>query len=181
EGLDRPATSLDHVLDNREPQAAPARSTGPIGAVETLEQTRKVFLRHADPVVADGQHPGAVVAPQAEDAGRALPGVTKSVLGEVLDDDPQHPRPQRQLQAFVFDLDLEADARPLRTLVELRDDLTQERRGLRRAERDDLTTGLQLAEEEDVVDQLVHQLDLRAHAFKSRVGIAARKARTLDQ
>ena len=107
--------------------------------------------------------------------------MAQCVLGEVLDDDPQHPRPQGQLQAFVLDLDLQLDAGPLRPLVELGDDLAQERRRFGRAERDNLASRLELAQEEHIVDQLVHQLDLRPHLLERPRRVAARQARTLDQ
>ena len=74
-----------------------------------------------------------------------------------------------------------ADVGALGAFVELGDDLAQQRRRLRRAERDDLPPGLELAEEEHVVDQLVHQLDLRPHLLESRRRVAAGQARTLDQ
>jgi hypothetical protein len=105
----------------------------------------------------------------------------KRVFDEVLNDDPQHPGPQGQLQTLVLDLDLEPDAGSLGSFVEFGDDLSQQRRGLSRAERDDLASRFELAQEEDVVDQLVHQLDLRPHPLESLCRIAARQTRSLDQ
>src|SRR4051812_30121486 len=140
------------MLDDRKPKAAPTRGAGAVGAIEALEQALEILPGDTGTVVLDRQHRAPVLTAQREDARRSVAGVAKRVLGEVLDDDPQHPRAQWQLDRLVLDRKLQRDPGALGALGQLRDDLPQERSGLGRAERDDLATGLELAEEEDIVD-----------------------------
>ena len=67
---------------------------------------------------------------------------------------------QRHEQRLVLDAELEPDARVLGTLAAPVDRGAQHRLGLRLAERDDLAPLLELAQEEDVIDELGHLLDL---------------------
>src|SRR5207248_8346427 len=55
--LDRPARSLGHVLDDREPEAGPAGRPGAVRPVEALEQPRQVFWCDAGPVIRDREQP----------------------------------------------------------------------------------------------------------------------------
>src|SRR5216110_3077802 len=152
EGLDLSAGGLDDVLDDRQTKPAAARGAGSIGAVEAFEQTGQVLGLDADAVVSDAEKRVSVLAPQREDGGRSLARVAQGVFRKVLDDDPEHPRAKGQLELLVADLDLQCDTRALRTLGELRGYGPQHRRGLGRAQRNHLTPGLELAQEEHIVD-----------------------------
>ena len=60
-------------------------------------------------------------------------------------------------------------------------DLLEDRERDRSPERHHLATGLQLAEEEDVVDQLARLLDLLARLIDELVDVGARERRALEQ
>jgi hypothetical protein len=107
--------------------------------------------------------------------------VAQSVFRKVLNNDPEHPGTEGQLELLVADLDPERNAGALRPLGELRGHGPQHRGGLSGAERDHLTAGLELAQEEHVVDQLIHQRDLVPHLIQHRGGIAARQPGAVDQ
>src|SRR5437899_4461446 len=153
------ACGLDDVLDDRQAETASARGASPVGAEEALEEPRHVPWIDPDAVVRDREEPGGVLTLERDHARRTLAGVAKRVFGQVLDDDPQHPGAQRQLELLVLDRDPQRHPGPLGALVELGDDLPEQRGRTGRAERDDLTPGLELAQEGDGVDPLLHQLD----------------------
>ena len=88
-----------------------------------------------------------------------MPRVADRILGEVVRDDPQHPRTQRQLERLVA-LEPELDAGSCGALCEVVEHLGEDRERERLAERDDLAARLELAQEQDLVDQLACLLDL---------------------
>ena len=176
-----PARGLDDVLDDRQAETASARGASTVGAEETLEEPRHVPRVDPDAVVRHREEPIAVLTPESDHGRRALAGVAKRIFGQVLDDDPQHPGAQRQLELLVLDLDLQCNPGSLGAFVELGNDLPKQRGRTGRTKGDDLTPGLELAEEEDVVDQLIHQLDLGSGLLQSGNRIGAGQGRTLDQ
>ena len=180
-GFDVTARGLDHVLDDREPEAAAARGTGAVGAEEALEQPRRVLLGDAGPVVAHLEHDLAVLATESNHTGRALAGVANGVLEEVVGDSAEHAPAERDEQLLILDLDLQADSGQLGTLELLVDEGSKKRRGLRLAERYDLAPLLELAQEEDVVDQLGHLLDLIARLREERGLVGAGQLGRLEQ
>ena len=161
-GFDVPTRGLDHMLDDREPEPAPASGPRPVGAEEALEEARRVLLGDAGPVVGDLEHDLPILGAERDDAGGALAGVPDGVLEEVLGDGAQHPPAQRDADRLVREPELEPDAGCLGPLAALGDDVAENGRGLGLSQRDDLTPLLELAQEEDVVDQLRHLIDLLA-------------------
>ena len=104
---------------------------------------------------------------------RAVAGVADRVLGQVLGDDPQHPRPERQVDVGVaVGARASTPARAAR-VVELVDDLLEHRQRVRAPERDDLLAALELREEEDLVDQRARVLDLGARLLDQRRATSA--------
>lgn len=172
---------LDDVFDDRQAEPASARGAGTVGAEEALEEPRHVTRVDPDAVVRHREHPGAVLTLERDHARRALAGVAERVLGQVLDNDSQHPGSQRQLELLVLDRNLQRHAGSLGALVELRDDLPEQWGRPGRAERDDLTPRLELAQEENVVDQLIHQLNLRPRLLQGGNRVGAGQGRALDQ
>ena len=75
-------------------------------------------------------------------------------------------------------LDDERDAGPVGVLRQLRGRLAERRQRLRVPERDDLAPGFELAEEEEVVDELAHLLDLAAGALEQARDVRPRRARS---
>ena len=99
------------------------------------------------------------VARDGERERRARAGVAKRVLDQVLDDDREHPRPKRELRVPVSG-HLQLDVRPVGAVGVLGGHTLQLGQRLRRPERDDGATALELGQEEDVVDESCHLLDL---------------------
>jgi phosphate transport system substrate-binding protein len=147
---------------------------------EALEEPRRVFLGHAGAVVARLEHDGPVFPQERERAGRTLARVADRVFEQVVDDGPQHAAADRKELRLVLDPELEAHARPLRALEPLVDRRAQHRRGLRLAERNDFAPLLQLAKEEDVVDELGHLLDL-VPGLPEELGEICREAPPVEQ
>src|SRR5205814_6318363 len=123
----------------------------------------------------------AALSPQRDHAGRALAGVANGVLEEVVGASAEHGPAERDEQLLVRDLDLQADSGQLGTLELLVDEGSKKRRGLRLAERYDLAPLLELAQEEDVVDQLGHLLDLIARLREERGLVGAGQLGRLKQ
>ena len=111
----------------------------------------------------------------------AVARVADRVLGQVLGDDPQHPRPQRQVDARRRRRrrSVEPGARGAR--LELVDHLLEHRQGVRAAERDDLGAALELGEEEDLVDQRAGVVDLGARLLEQRVDVGAGQVGRVEQ
>lgn len=179
--LDRAARSGDDVLDDREAEAAPARGARSVGAEEPLEEPGSILFGHAGAVVARTEDDRTVFSAERDDAGRSLTGVADRVLEQILDDGPQHAAPERDEQRLVLDPELEADARALGALKALVDRRAQDRRGLGLAERDYLASLLELAQEQDVVHELGHLLDLAASLPEQCGQVGARELGRLEQ
>ena len=148
-----PPAWVDDVLHDREPEARPAGGAGPVGAEEPLEEARQLRLVDADAVVGPTEHDRVAVALDREREGRAGPRVADRVLGEVLGDHADHPRSDRELDRRVA-LDDERHPGAARALLELGGHGLELGPHGNRAERDDPRPRLELAEEEDLVDQL---------------------------
>ena len=110
----------------------------------------------------------------------AVARVADRVLGEVLDHDAQHPRPERHLRLLV-ELDVEQHSGPRGPLGEPVHHLAHDRRRGSRRERDDRAAGLQLAQEQDVVDQLADVLDLGLALLEQLVDVRRGQRRGLEQ
>jgi hypothetical protein len=120
---------------------------------------RHVALRDALPVVGHGQQRPCAFPEDRHGAAASGAGVAERVRDEVFDHHAQHPRPQRQLDVGARDED-ELDLSAFGTRAEPGDRLLRDRQRERAAERDDLASRLELAEEEHVVDQLARLRDL---------------------
>jgi hypothetical protein len=140
------------VLDNREAESGTAGRAGAVGPVEALEEAREVVVVHAGPVVDGGENGGIGVCVNGEPARRAGARVADRVLREVRCDDANHARPHGELD--VVSLDDERNAGALGGVSEAVGDLLEQAERGRRPEGHDLAAGLELAEEENVVDEL---------------------------
>jgi len=152
-----------------------------VGAEEPLEEPRNVLLGYAGAVVGDLEHDPVVVAPERNRAGRSLARVPESVLEQVLGDEPQHARAQRDVQALVLDPELERNSGHLGALRELGDQLPQDRRSLGVAERNHLALLLELAQEEDVVHELPHLRDFPVRPPQERLQVRAGQLGRFEQ
>ena len=85
------------------------------------------------------------------------------------------------LDAALQIAELEAEAGKLRTLAKLGHQLSQYGRGLGVAERHDLPALLELAQEEHVVHELGHLVDLVAGLSQQRLQVGARELGGLQQ
>ena len=166
-GFDVPAGGLDDVLDDREAEAAPPRGAGAIGTEEALEQARRVLFRHAGPVVAHFEEDASSVASQLDDAGRSLARVPDGVLDEVLRDRAKH-APSELDADPVLEPELEPHAGALGPFTSFGHHVAEDRRGLGLAEGHDLPPLLELAQEENVVHELRHLVDLLARLGEER-------------
>ena len=148
------------MLDDREAEPRPTRSSGAVRAIETLEQPRQLCFVDTHPVVAAGDDCAAVDAPlHVEDERRAGACVADGVLREVARHDAKHPRSNRELGAVVA-LEAKGDTGSCSALCKLSQRLLENRANHRRPERDDAASRLELAEEEHLVDQLGDLVDL---------------------
>jgi len=85
------------------------------------------------------------------------------------------------VQRLVLDPELETDARPFGTLEALVDGGAEHGSSLGLAERDHFAPLFELAQEENVVDELGHLLDLGARVPEQRGDIGAGKLGGLQQ
>src|SRR4051794_8044395 len=178
--LDRPAGGRDDVLHDCEPEAGAARGPRRVRAVEALEDANAILGPEADAVVGHGER-RCVASPRDGDTARAAgAGVADRVRDEVLADDAQHARPERQLDLVAAD-DFEGDLCMFRPIGERRDDLPQDRDGRRSSERNDLATALELAEKEDVVDELARLVHLLLSLLEERLDLGPRERRSLEE
>ena len=121
----------------------------------------------------------AVVLDREPERG-AVTRVADRVLDQVLGDDAQHPRTQRQVDVRVT-ARLEPNAGARGGVLVLGEHLFQHRQRVRVAERDDLLAALELGEEEDLVDQRPGVLDLGPGLVDQRVHVGAREGRRVEQ
>ena len=168
------------MLHDREPKAGAARGARAVGSVEALEQPREVGLVDAGAVVDDAEHDLAVRAAHREDRVGSRACVADRVLGQVPGDDAEHPRPHLGSRILVA-LDDQRHAGPRRLLLELRGDLVEHRQHRLGAERDDARPGLELGEEEHLVDQLDDLVDLAPCLLDELGHVLARQAGELEQ
>ncbi len=180
-GFDVPTRGLDDVLDDREAEAAAARGAGAVGAEEPLEEPWRVLLGNAGPVVADLERDAVADATKSDRASRALARVSDGVLDQVLHDRSQHSAAKRDADRLVLDFETQVDAGPIGPLDPLVDRCTQYRGRLGFAEGDNLPPLLELAQEEDVVHELRHLVDLLARLGEERGEIGTGKLGGVEQ
>src|SRR4029078_4063251 len=113
EGLDRAAGLRDDVLHDREAEPGPAGGPRSVGAEEALEEPPELRLFDANPVVRTAQDDRIADTLDRKRERRAGPRVADRVLGEVLGNDADHPRPDRELDARLA-LDGGRDPHPAR-------------------------------------------------------------------
>ena len=109
-----------------------------------------------------------------------MAGVADRVLGEVLGNDPEHPRAQRKVEARIPGR-LQLDPGPGAARRELVDHLLEHGQGVRHPQRDDLDLALELGEEQDLVDQLAGVLDLGPCLVEQRLDVRAREVGGVEQ
>ena len=131
--------------------------------------------RHPDAVVLRDELDAVTAGAHRDAAGGADAGVADRVRHQVLADHAQHPRAHRDGHVLVA-LDDQRHARAVSRLGEIRRGVAQRRKGEGVAERHDLTPRLELAEEEEIVDQLAHLLDLGARAVEEVGHVGVRSA-----
>ena len=180
-GFDVPARGLHDVLDDREAEAAPPRRAGAVGAEEPFEEPWRVLLGNAGAVVTHLEGDAVAIPPKGDRAGRTLARVPDCILDEVLHDRSQHSPAERHAQSLVLDLESQVDAGPVGALQALVDRSPQHRGSLRLAERNDLPPLLELAQEENVVDELRHLIDLRTRLGEERGKIGAGELGRFEQ
>ena len=94
-GLDGAARGRHDVLHDGQAEARPTRSTRTVTPIEALEETRQIVRIDPHTVVSGSDDDVAAILANRQREGRSGTGVAKRVLGQVLDDHPQHSRPQR--------------------------------------------------------------------------------------
>src|SRR5213592_2795748 len=164
------------MLDDREPEAGSSGGASSVTSVEALEETTQLFLVHSSAVVADLE----LARPRGERQRCTRPGVPHRVLREVLDDGLQHPPPEGKLDPGRG-VDMDGNGRVLRAVGEPVPDLLEYRKDLSSAERNDLAPTLELGEEEDVVDELGHLLDLLPRLGKQLVAVSPGQGRRVEE
>ena len=96
--LDRAAGGGDDVLDDREAEPGAAGGAGGVGAPEALEEAGQVAPRRRRSRRRRRRARSAPGSRATESVKRgAVARVADRVLGQVLGDDPEHPRAQRQV------------------------------------------------------------------------------------
>src|SRR4051794_18579568 len=178
--LDGSSGGGDDVLHDRETESRAARTSCRVGAVEALEDACAVVGPEPHAVVGDGERRRVVGMRQGDATRAALTGVADRIRDEVLSDDADHARPERQLDLVSAD-ELQRDLGVLCAAGERRDDLAQDRESLRPAERYHLPSALELPEEEDVVDELSSLLDLLPGLLEEGLDLGPRKRRGLEE
>ena len=157
-GLKRAAGGCHDVLHDGEAEARPTRSARAITSVEALEETRQIIgspHRRRRWLVRDPTSPSSL--PDRQGEGRSGTGIAKRVLRQVLDNHPKHSRSQRDRRSR---LGVKGERDAGSTAVARNSSATSSSTGPDRADRgDSRAPGLELAQEEDVVDQLRHVLD----------------------
>ena len=153
-----------------------ARRAGPIAAVEALEEPGQLLFLDTPTVVADLEDTGACRQGQRRAGAR----VADRVLREVLDDGLQHPAPERELESGSASIRISTSALSALSSSRARTSTSTGSTGVD-AERYNLPAALQLGEEEHVVHELCHLLDLLPRLGKQLVAISPGKRRRLQQ
>ena len=178
--LDRPARLSDDVLDDREAEASPTRGAGPVRPEEAARTgaaarpprhpPRRRALRGRRVV----EHPldrERNVAPGPVSGSRSPRGCARR---------PEHPRAHGELDVLSA-LEPELDACAGRALLQLVERLLQDGPDRGRSERDDPGSGLELAQEEHLVDELGDLLDLAGRPGHELGDVLARKGGGLEE
>jgi two-component system alkaline phosphatase synthesis response regulator PhoP len=156
------------------------RRSRTIAAEEPFEQARQLRVGNAAAVVRDRKQDDVALGPRRDRAARAVTCVPDRIRQEVLHEDAQDPRPHR-------DHDVLGDERhellrvPLGTRVQRLDDVAHDRCDGDIAEPHHGAARLELAEEEDVVDELGHRLDLLPSLLEQRLRVRARQGSTVEE
>ena len=174
--LDCASGGGDDVLHDGEAEPGPPRAADSVGTEEPLEEARQVLGVHAGSVVRGDE----LVRCDRDRQRRAGARVPDRVLGEVVDDDPEHAWAQWKLRHRVS-FGAEHHRCSIRRLTVSGEDLLDDRQRARRSERDDGAARLELAEEE----HLVHDLGDLRHFAPRLLGqldrILPRQRRGLEQ
>ena len=165
------------MLDDREPEACAARGASSIAAIEALEESRQLGFGDTAAVVRNLEDARS----RRERQRRAGTRVSNRVDREVLDDHVQHAPAERQRHVRGLHVDPNPHVGALRAVGEPVADLLEHRQRRRRAERNHLAPALELRQEEHVVDELAHLLDLLACLGDQPVLIRIRKRRRVEQ
>ena len=108
------------------PRPDPTRSTRTVTPIEALEETRQIVRIDPHAVISGSDDHVAAILANRQREGRSGTGVAKRVLGQVLDDHPQHSRPQRDRHSRLR-VKRERDAGPISALAKLLRDLVEHR------------------------------------------------------
>ena len=161
------------MLDDRQTEAGAPRGASAVTTVETLEKPREVVFGHARSVIGRDEHRPPLVTFHGQSEPGAGACVAQGVVDQILGNDVEHARAERKLDIRISP-DLEREPGSVGTLFLLGQDPLELGQGLRRPEGDNRTTALQFREEEDIVDERRHLLDLAAHLFDDSGRIAPR-------
>ena len=166
------------MLHDRETEPRAAGRAGVVGAIEPLEEPGQVRLAHSGPVVGDDEHrPGGFERRDDRTAARA--GVADRVRDQVLG--TTRSMRGRSGTSTRARAETRRDLGMLGTLGERAHDLLDHGQRPRASERDDFAARLELAEEEDVVDQVTCLLDLLARLLDEGVDVRTGKRGALEQ
>ncbi len=151
-----------------------------IAAEEALEQPRQLRVWNAAAVVRHGEEHDVALGAGGDRAARAVTRVTDRVREKVLDEHAQDAGADGDHNVIGDErgelLSVTFRARALRF-----DDIVDDRRNEHVAEPDNSAAGLELAEEENVVDELGHRLDLLPRLGEQRLCVRAWQRRAVEQ
>ena len=175
-----PPADVTMCLTMARPSPVPCEERRAVGAEEPLEEARQVFVRHAVPGVRPREDDGVALVSGADRERRAGARVAQRVVDEVRGDRLQHPGPERQLE-FGRAVDAECDPGVRRPLGARGDDLLEHGQRGCRAKRHDRAAALELAEEEDVVDELSDLCHLGTCLRRQRINVGSGEREALEQ
>ena len=178
--VDRPARLRDDVLHDREPETRSPRGPRAVGPEEPLEQSRQLRLGHADPVVEATQDVPSSACSTASvnvEPGPAylmafsarFCATTRSIRGRTGSSTAASPSTRNATPALAA-----------RSASSTTDRVELWPNG-HRSERDDAGARFELAQEEHLVDQLTHLLDLLAGLIDELEHVLTRKCRRLEK
>jgi CheY-like chemotaxis protein len=165
--LNHAAGLRDDVFHDRQAEAGAVRRSRSVAAEEPLKQARQLRVGNAAAVVRHREEDDVALRARGDRAACAVTRVADRVRHEVLHEDAQDPWPHG-------DHDVLGDERHERLCVPLGarpqrlDDVADDRRDGNVAETNHRAARLELAEEEDVVDELRHRLDLLSSLLEQR-------------